>query len=172
MKRLIQSTLLLAASALATTGCITEPFNEQAFGSPAATVKFSGFAQSSGATVIVEGRRKNDGAWMEITRATATLSVTYGGRTLYYWNAYDPIYDSSEPQTACIFSSSCSINGGGTTVQVRAREEGGDLSALVSFDEGGIDCVQDKVDAGTDWFAAGWDCRGSTTPILNLRYIF
>lgn len=80
--------------------------------------------------------------------------------------------NSAQPDTACRFSSGCTIPAGDPSVTLRARELNGDLSTLISFDQGGITCVQDKVDdEGEDWFAAGWACKSSSSPEVVVYWI-
>lgn len=157
--------LLVAAAGLS--ACVTAPYNDE-WVDPNA-VDFGGYAEGSGATVQIQGRNTQTGAWVTITSVTAsTTPFNYGGETLYQWNA--PNVDTLFP-AQCFWGtgSNCSISPGAAGASFRVREVGG--RTFTTFDDGGTACVIDEVTGGTNWFTAGAICASSENPILSLRWL-
>jgi len=167
-KSFLGSALLLVAAA-GLSACVTAPYNDQWVDPDA--VDFSGYAEEPGATVEIQARNTQTGAWVTITSATTTASTTafnYGGETLYPWTS--PDIDTLFP-AQCFWGTgpSCSISAGSAGATFRVREVGG--RTFTTFDEGGTTCVINQVTAGTNWFAAAVNCASSETPILSLRWL-
>lgn len=160
-----------ALIALGLSGCVTTEDN-LALGNPSASLAFEGFASAPGATVEVYAFDKSAGDWESAPLATTSAStgpLNYGGRTIYPWNLTTTLIDDSDPTTLCRLSPNCSL--AESSIRVQFREVGGEYSPLLTFDKGGVSCTMNKVDQGTDLYAAAWECKGQIFDELSIPVV-
>ncbi len=156
----------LACSALAT-GCVmTEPTGVN----PLTSKTFTGFASQPGATVELYAFSQLTNTWETVPDATTTASTTattYGGRTVYSWNVQSTLLEVATDW--CRVRSSCTPGEG--TLRIQFREVDGDYNPLLTFDDGGVDCMMTAVNNGGDLFASAWDCKAQVFDELRFYII-
>lgn len=163
----LSSLLAFVVSTLATTGCVTDPTNGEHFQGGTPTY-FAGFAGAPGATVEVQVRNKSTNQWEVLSTATSNNNATvFGGRSVYHWSTNATILDFNLPNTFCRVTANC-LPQIGATASVRVVEVGSSLGQLITFEDGGLDCTVDGVNAGEDLFVSAWDCRSPDSPELEL----
>ena len=131
-----------------------------------------GFAEHGGAEIKIFAKEKDTGNWDQVGTATASNNgIPYGGETLFPWSATVDFSAQAKP-IGCYwgYPGTCSIPAGHATAELRFSEVGSDLGNMVVFEDGGVDCVNDAVDAGQDWLSAGWGCRSTSYPSLFIHW--
>ncbi len=132
-------------------------------------IEFNGFAQNPSATIEIQVYHQRDGVWHTLHTATSsTVATTLAGDSLYSWDAQLNFNDV--PESACYWGipGSCVISAGVAHAKIRFKEIGSDLPFLVTFDEGGVECVLEEMTNGSSWISAGATCASEDTPVLTL----
>ena len=135
-------------------------------------IDFHGFAQNPSATIEIQAYHQRDGVWQTIHTVTSNATAaTLSGDSLYSWSAN--LDTTVLPNGHCYWGSpgTCSIPPGAASAQFRFKERGSDLAFLVTFDQGGLDCVLEKLTQGDTWLSAGASCAGANSPVLTLRIL-
>ncbi|MBV1859966.1 MAG: hypothetical protein KUG77_16255 [Nannocystaceae bacterium] len=161
----VVNTALLVLAASAVTACVTAPHNDQWVDPD--DVDFHGYAETPGATVEIRGLDSQTNDWVTVRSVpVSSTPFNYGGETLYQWSA--PHTDTTAVSD-CVWGvgPSCTVPAGLAVAKFQVREVEG--QTLITFDEGGVDCVIDAVSAGTNWFTAATSCASSEFPTLTLK---
>lgn len=168
---ILPSLLLLLTLASA---CVVSPTDWQRI-TPSQPMSLTGFASQPGMAVRLQAKNQRTGAWDVIaTYTSSTTPTTINSDTLYYWSGSLTFTQAnSVDDWRCYFAipgtSPCQVPEPAATAQIRLVQQDG--FSLTSFAEGGLDCVITKLDAGTAWTVAGYECRDDNSPVINLRWV-
>lgn len=137
---------------------------------PQAKQSFGGYASAPHGFVIAEALNRSTGQWQSIGYAFAsgTPTAVNGGPDLYAWNI--SLTPTDNPSYACFASQYCYIPAGDHSIEVRFREPYGTVPNLTVFDQGGLQCVFQRLFAGDNMVAAGAAC-GSSSQSVTLKVI-
>ncbi len=130
---------------------------------------FAGYAEFPQAPIVLEAFNRSTNNWdfMGYTYASTT-PTTINGVSLYNWGYSVVLADL--PNYACYASPHCYIPAGDHSIKLRFKEVGGTLSFLKTFDQGGLECVIQRIVAGDDMITAGAIC-GQNSPEITLKVI-
>ncbi len=154
---------VLVASSIVTlclvlSGCVTAPHNRQSV-CPGNRFAVNGYTQNPNAVIEIEALNDDTNIWERVRTTTSNSSgTTFGGDTAYLWATRVTLGDQHySPFRPDAFA------------KLRVREAGGTLDFLFTFDQGGVQCVIDEViQEGSTWFAAGLACRSDQSPEITL----
>lgn len=84
--------LMLATLAIASTGCMMTPGNEETVGHKNDPVQFLGALAEPNKWVEIQARHRSTGEWMHVAYArSSSSSLTYFGRQWYTWSATETV---------------------------------------------------------------------------------
>lgn len=149
-------------------GCVaTEPTGVD----PRVQKTFTGFASNPGATVELYAFSRLTNAWETLPDTTTTSSIiptTLAGRTVYSWTMQSTLLEVATDW--CRVGGNCSSSSEGP-LRIQFREIDGDFSPLLTFDDGGFDCMISAASGGEDLFVAAWGCKAQIFDELRFYII-
>ncbi len=148
---------------IAGAGCVTGPTDGAAH-QPSSPLAFSGYASKPGETIVVHAMDYCSRSLQRIATFTAgTTPTTFNGDTLYAWSG--SLVFTALPAWSCYWDPGVAPRHAELRVQELSTG-----NMLTSFEAGGLNCVIDKLSAGTGWLAAGEHCASVNSPSINLYW--
>ncbi len=168
----IRILVLIFGLSVALIACVTGPTNNK-WVTPHSPIHFSGYASQPGVMVEIRAYNKLSHDWVPVGSAISeNAPANLNGDTLYFWHT-DVLF-TSQPQWQCFWGSDkpgfeCLIPPGSANAQVKVRQVG--LIELTTFESGFFSCISQKFGEGKGGIVAGYECRSSLSPILNLKWL-
>lgn len=164
--------ILLVVPSLA---CILSPVEWETLPSATQPVSFSGMAFTPGATILLEARNQQTGAFEQFATAQASdVDILKKQPPLYFWSVDAPIATADDSSSWCRWDPECSLAGAYPKIAtVRAWEvdpvSGSRQHWLFTNKPGWYNCIGEQFKNGvTDVTLAYWDCNKSLSYKLQL----
>jgi hypothetical protein len=158
--------------ALLAAACITNPYDGGRVQTPYEAVVFNGFAQASGATIVIEAFNWRTQKYDSLAAAVAdTQKSELGGRTLYLWSSQAAIANTTLPGSVCRWAATCLATASKLQAVVRARElsQGGGTRLLFAVTLAAVKCMAPKVLAEkADLYLSYAQCMGEPFDAVRL----
>lgn len=157
--------------------CVTSVYDGQKFNHSGGndaferTLNLAGYGTKPNVPITVAVRHQQNQSWDAIaTVFTSSNKQTYGGDDFYPWSygfvAQDVLdstcYLSSDPDCRVAQSNYAPVT-------LRFSQGGSQSGNLVTFEQGGLQCVIDRINQGESGMAAGFNCSGSQSPAITLQ---
>ena len=161
--------LSIAIFSLILSGCTTSPTNQSWV--DFRDLDFSGYATEAGATIDIQAFDQSTNRWNTVATVTAATAPTHiGNQSLYAWRLNN--FDFTTVQNYdCYwgYGGWCSIPAGFAEAKFRFKQNS--QYRMITFDEGGISCVINRLFNGGNVVSAALDCASTESPVLTLRML-
>lgn len=173
MKRSLLMAVGIVAASM-TVGCMSGVYDGYQHNGPgnsfSAPLNLSGHASKPNAVIQIQAYHQRNRSWDVVALARSSARATnYGGETMYEWKYSFVVND--ELNSSCYVSpdNRCQVRPGQTPMKLRFREVGGKISFLMTFDEGGVACLTQKVGQGQTLVNAAASCKGLNSPVVTIQ---
>lgn len=154
------TTKLMLLALLAVPACVLGPQDHTSVESRTDPIRFEGYTSAAHALVRIQAWNHDTSSWN--TRATFNATDIARGRDLqiYQWTRTLTL-----PEVYWVGSAGGCESGGMALIRVQELT-GSTWSTLSTFDEGGFECLNEKLGDGLDAVPAGYHCRTGDDIVL------
>ncbi len=148
--------------------CVVNPYDGK-YVTSHSPILFSGYVPTAEANVDILAYNKATSSWDVLATAVSTdAPTTIAGDTLYAFSTNLDLATITDWK--CYWDATCAFLHEGT-FEAEFKVRSGSYF-MTTFEQGGLTCVLQNIQAGQSWLEAGYNCKGSNSPVLILKIAY